>query len=62
MDMGGSAQNTLLTCLGLADRYELLLVYGLSRESRMTKTERRTVLKKLAEDTIIIANLRRMRL
>ena len=48
MDMGGSAQNTLLTCLGLADRYELLLVYGLSRESRMTKTERRTVLKKLA--------------
>jgi len=49
MDMGGSAQNTLLTCIGLSDRYELILVYGLSRESRMTETERQTVERKLAE-------------
>ena len=48
MDMGGSAQNTLLTCIGLSDRYELILVYGLSRESRMTETERQTVERELA--------------
>lgn len=49
MDMGGSAQNTLLTCIGLADRYELILVYGLSHESRMTEAERQTVERKLEE-------------
>ena len=46
--MGGSAQNTLLTCLGLADRYELMLVYGLSLESRMTAAESRSVEEKMA--------------
>ena len=40
MDMGGSAQNTLLTCLGLdRNKYRVILVAGLSRESRMTATE-----------------------
>ena len=48
MDMGGSAQNTLLTCLGLTDRYELILVYGLSLESRMTAAESRSVEEKMA--------------
>lgn len=48
LDMGGSAQNTLQTCLGLSDRYDLVLVYGLSRESHMTEAERRSVEKKLA--------------
>ena len=48
LDMGGSAQNTLLTCLGLSDRYDLVLVYGLSRESHMAGAERRSVEKKLA--------------
>ncbi|MFH1992227.1 MAG: glycosyltransferase family 4 protein [Pseudomonadota bacterium] len=48
LDMGGSAQNTLLTCLGLSDKYDLVLVYGLSSESRMTGAERRSVEKKMA--------------
>jgi len=48
MDMGGSAQNTLLTCIGLSDRYELILVYGLSRESKMTRAESRSVARKIA--------------
>ena len=39
LDMGGSAQNTLLTCQGLSDKYEMVLVYGLSHESRMTELE-----------------------
>jgi glycosyltransferase involved in cell wall biosynthesis len=43
LDMGGSAQNTLLTCLNLTDKYELILVHGLSRESRMTDLEREKV-------------------
>ena len=48
MDMGGSAQNTLLTCIGLSDRYELILVYGLSLESRMAAAESRSVEEKMA--------------
>ncbi len=48
MDMGGSAQNTLFTCLGLADKYDLSLVYGLSLESRMTAAESRSVEEKMA--------------
>ncbi|MBS1239168.1 MAG: hypothetical protein H6R38_486, partial [Deltaproteobacteria bacterium] len=36
LDMGGSAQNTLLTCRELAMGYETLLVHGLGRESGMT--------------------------
>ena len=43
LDMGGSAQNTLLSCIGLADQYEVVLVYGLSHESHMTELERETV-------------------
>ncbi len=43
MDKGGSAQNTLLTCLALSRRYEQVLVYGLSLESQMTERESRSV-------------------
>jgi glycosyltransferase involved in cell wall biosynthesis len=41
LDMGGSAQNTLLSCRELAGEYDTLLVHGLARESGMTETERR---------------------
>ncbi len=41
LDMGGSAQNTLKTCAGLAGRkYSVILVYGESLESNMTEAER----------------------
>ncbi len=43
LDMGGSAQNTLLTCRGLSDKYEILLVHGLSRESNITAAEQRII-------------------
>lgn len=44
MDMGGSAQNTLLTCLGLdKEKYRVILVTGLSRESHMTGPETESV-------------------
>ncbi len=43
LDRGGSAQNTLLTCLGLSDRYEMVLVHGLSLESQMTDREWQSV-------------------
>lgn len=43
LDRGGSAQNTLLTCLGLSDRYEMVLVHGLSLESQMTDWEWQSV-------------------
>lgn len=39
MDMGGSAQNTMITCLGLADQYDMVLIHGLSLESKMTDLE-----------------------
>lgn len=39
LDRGGSAQNTLLTCQGLSERYEMVLVHGLSLESQMTDWE-----------------------
>ena len=38
--MGGSAQNILLTCSELSDKYEMVLVYGLSLESSMTPSEK----------------------
>ena len=41
LDMGGSAQNTLLSCRELAGGYDTLLVHGLARESAMTEAERR---------------------
>ena len=43
LDMGGSAQNTLLTCLGLTERYDLVLACGLSHESKMTDWEKQSV-------------------
>ncbi|KGM43136.1 hypothetical protein JY97_09335 [Alkalispirochaeta odontotermitis] len=43
LDMGGSAQNTLLTCLKLSLKFEMVLVYGLSQESNMTDSERGAV-------------------
>jgi glycosyltransferase involved in cell wall biosynthesis len=43
LDRGGSAENTLLTCLGLVEKYELVLVHGLSLESNMTDLEKETV-------------------
>jgi glycosyltransferase involved in cell wall biosynthesis len=39
LDMGGSAQNTLLTCHKMARKYEMVLVHGLSQESNMTDSE-----------------------
>lgn len=42
--MGGSAQNTLRSCIGLSgNKYKILLVHGLSYESNMKATERRIV-------------------
>ncbi|HHP7234604.1 MAG TPA: glycosyltransferase family 4 protein [Desulfobacterales bacterium] len=44
LDMGGSAQNTLQTCLHLdPDRYRVMLVYGPAHESRMTADEKAAV-------------------
>ena len=43
LDMGGSSQNTLLTCLGMAEKYDLILVHGLSLESQMTALEKERV-------------------
>jgi glycosyltransferase involved in cell wall biosynthesis len=43
LDMGGSAQNTLLTCRELAGKYRTVLVHGLARESRMTAAEKATI-------------------
>jgi len=43
MDMGGSAQNTLLTCLKLSGKFEMVLVFGLSQESNMADAEREEV-------------------
>lgn len=48
--MGGSAQNTLDTCLGLNPcEYEVLLAHGLSHESRMSALERTRVLNKVQQ-------------
>ena len=47
MDMGGSAQNTLQTCIGLAHNYDTLLVYGPTQESQMTFAQSRIVKKDL---------------
>jgi glycosyltransferase involved in cell wall biosynthesis len=43
LDMGGSAQNTLLTCKELSGKYEIILVHGLSLESGMTELEKQMV-------------------
>ena len=43
LDMGGSAQNTFLTCRELSRKYEMVLAHGLSFESRMTEQEKESV-------------------
>jgi len=43
LDMGGSAQDMLLTCRELSRKYEIVLAHGLSIESRMTDQETETV-------------------
>jgi glycosyltransferase involved in cell wall biosynthesis len=43
LDMGGSAQNTLLTCHRLSSKFEMILACGLSQESNMTDSEREAV-------------------
>jgi glycosyltransferase involved in cell wall biosynthesis len=50
--MGGSAQNTFLTCLGLSGKYDLVLVHGLSRESEMTDLENTSVHKQIEKATL----------
>jgi hypothetical protein len=47
LDMGGSAQNTLLTYNECSGKYDIILVHGLSHESGMTDLE-----KKIVEDGI----------
>ncbi|MEW5736093.1 MAG: glycosyltransferase family 4 protein [Thermodesulfobacteriota bacterium] len=49
MDRGGSAQNTLATCQGLADRYRQTLVFGPTLESEMGPEEQAEVSRELAE-------------
>ena len=46
--MGGSAQNTLLTCQQLSCKYHMLLAHGLSLESKMTDSEKEIVEAELA--------------
>lgn len=53
LDMGGSAQNTLQSCLGTADSYRVILVYGLAEESAMTASEQDAV-----EDQVMAARQR----
>ena len=43
LDMGGSAQDMLLTCRELGRKYEMVLVHGLSFESQMTDQEKKSV-------------------
>jgi hypothetical protein len=43
LDMGGSAQNTLHGCKELSEKYEIVLVHGLSLESGMTDQEKKIV-------------------
>jgi len=43
LDMGGSAQNTLLSCTELCGKYEIILIHGLSHESGMTDIENQIV-------------------
>ena len=43
LDKGGSAENTLLTCMGLTETCELVLVHGVSFESQMTECEEKAV-------------------
>ena len=47
LDMGGSAQNTLLTCTQLGRKYEMVIACGLSQESNMTELERQAVARRI---------------
>ena len=50
LDMGGSAQNTLLSCLELSKKnYDVVLAHGLSVESRMTDLEQKSVQKQIRQ-------------
>ena len=49
LDMGGSAQNTLLSCKKLSRDYRLVLVHGLALESKMTRCEKWVVAKGVSE-------------
>jgi len=49
LDRGGSAYNTLLSCRFLAGKYDMILAHGLSVESRMTREERKTVDREMAD-------------
>ena len=49
LDRGGSAQNTLLTCHELSQKYAVVLAHGLSRESKMTDQERQSVERQIKE-------------
>ncbi len=50
LDKGGSAENTLLTVMGLSRKmYDIILVKGLSIESNMTEDEARAIEKSVRE-------------
>ena len=53
LDMGGSAQNTLLTCKELSSKYEIILVHGLSHESGMSDLEKQIVDDKVEKAKIV---------
>ena len=60
LDMGGSAQDMLLTCRELGEKYEIVLVHGLSIESQMTDREKETVdrgIRKAVEGGVIVIAL-----
>ena len=60
LDMGGSAQDMLLTCRELGKKYEIVLVHGLSIESQMTDREKETVdrgIRKAVEGGVIVIAL-----
>ena len=52
LDMGGSAQNTFLTCLNLSRKFDMVLVCGLSQESNMTDSEMKVVDKQIYDARI----------
>jgi glycosyltransferase involved in cell wall biosynthesis len=49
LDMGGSAQNTVLTCRELSPKYKMVLAHGLSLESNMTDSEKQLVERSIDE-------------
>ena len=49
LDRGGSAQNTLLTCIELSNKYHMILINGPSLESNMTTEEKTFINNQLKE-------------